>query len=337
LKTVNVVGAVIIVAILMFGGLAALFGNVNPADWHTTPATSTTNTSTATSTSGLQDYGTFSVSTDGYNTLNFADSYSANSTYNVDWVAMRGGSPQLIGTNSQNIELIPQDYGVVYAVVQPVGAYYVDAVNTVAKNAPYCVGSQYSDIENNGYNQWSFKMDLSQTPAPQGVGTYRQLNFYPYFYAYAPMSLNSPSDITGIGTASVTSFIDWQGSFSSVNTAFAITKVELVANTTDPSQLTITSLNLPGVGEVTGSMFGQPFRGEDSLTWDYVVANGLNGADYVMWSSNSQNKVDLTTQVQTVLSSGEIIDLTLNIYGVDYTGTPTSIITDTVALQEVTY
>jgi hypothetical protein len=83
-------------------------------------------------------------------------------------------------------------------------------------------------------------------------------------------------------------------------------------------------------------MFGQPFRGEDSLTWDYVVANGLNGADYVMWSSNSQNKVDLTTQVQTVLSSGEIIDLTLNIYGVDYTGTPTSIITDTVALQEVT-
>jgi hypothetical protein len=150
------------------------------------------------------------------------------------------------------------------------------------------------------------------------------------------MSLNSPSDITGIGTASVTSFIDWQGSFSSVNTGFAITKVELVANTTDPSQLTITNLNLPGVGEVTGSMFGQPFRGVDSLTWDYVVANGLNGADYVMWSSNSQNKVDLTTQVQTVLSSGEIIDLTLNIYGVDYTGTPTSIITDTVALQEVT-
>jgi hypothetical protein len=55
-----------------------------------------------------------------------------------------------------------------------------------------------------------------------------------------------------------------------------------------------------------------------------------------MWSSNSQNKVDLTTQVQTVLSSGEIIDLTLNIYGVDYTGTPTAIITDTVALHEVT-
>jgi hypothetical protein len=80
LKTANIVGAVIIVAILMFGGLAALFGNVNPADWHSTPATSTTNTSTATSTSGLQDYGTFSVSTDGYNTLNFADSYSANST-----------------------------------------------------------------------------------------------------------------------------------------------------------------------------------------------------------------------------------------------------------------
>ena len=79
-------------------------------------------------------------------------------------------------------------------------------------------------------------------------------------------------------------------------------------------------------------MFGQPYRGADSLTWTYTTSNSLNGADYLMYPSNAQNLVDLTTQVKTVLATDEKIDLTLNIYGFDYTGTPTAVITDTVAL-----
>jgi hypothetical protein len=51
-----------------------------------------------------------------------------------------------------------------------------------------------------------------------------------------------------------------------------------------------------------------------------------------MYPSNAQNLVDLTTQIKTVLSANETINLTLNIYGFDYTGTPTAVITDTVAL-----
>ena len=36
MKKANIVGAIVIVAILTFGGLSALFGSVNPGDWHTT-------------------------------------------------------------------------------------------------------------------------------------------------------------------------------------------------------------------------------------------------------------------------------------------------------------
>lgn len=336
MKKANIVGAIVIVAILTFGGLSALFGSVNPGDWHSAaPASNNNNNNNGNgNTNTLLNYGSFDVKTKGYNTLDFSQAYGENSTYDVIWVAMRGGSPQRLGTDSQTIALIPQDYGIVWAIVKPVAGqeYYVDAASTVSKNAPYCIGSQYSDIDNDGYNEWSFKIDMSQTPAPQGVGNDRVLWFYPYFENYALMNLNSPDDITGIGTASVNSFINWQGSFSDINQAFAVSKIELVANTTDPSQVTITKLNLPGVGSVTGQMFGQPYRGVNSLTWTYTISSSLNGADYLMYPSNAQNLVDLTTQVKTVLATDEKIDLTLNIYGFDYTGTPTAVITDTVAL-----
>ena len=114
----------------------------------------------------------------------------------------------------------------------------------------------------------------------------------------------------------------------------AVSKIEIIANTTDLSQLTITKMNLPGVGSITGQMFGQPYRGVGSLTWTYTISNSLNGANYVAYASNTQNKVDLTTQVKTVLTSGDEVTLTLNIYGFDNTGTPTAVITDTVTLAE---
>ena len=336
MKKANIVGAIVIVSILVFGGLSALFGSVNPSDWHTAPVATTTPNGNGGNTNTLLNYGSFDVNTKGYNTLDFSQAYTEDSTYNVIWVAMRGGTPQRLGTDSQTIALIPQDYGIVWAIVKPISgqAYYVDAASTVSKNAPYCLGSQYSDIDNDGYNEWSFKIDLSQTPAPQGVGNNRVLWFYPYFENYELMDLNSPADITGIGTAAVNSFVNWEGSFADVNSAFAVSKIEIIANTTDLSQLTITKLNLPGVGSITGQMFGQPYRGADSLTWTYTISNSLNGADYLMYPSNTQNKVDLTTQVKTVLPSGDEVTLTLNIYGFDNTGTPTAVITGTVALAE---
>ena len=114
MKKANIVGAIVIVAILTFGGLSALFGSVNPGDWHNAaPASNNNNNNGNGNTNTLLNYGSFDVKTKGYNTLDFSQAYGENSTYDVIWVAMRGGAPQRLGTDSQTIALIPQDYGIV--------------------------------------------------------------------------------------------------------------------------------------------------------------------------------------------------------------------------------
>jgi hypothetical protein len=211
-------------------------------------------------------------------------------------------------------------------------AYYVDVKDTLANN-PNIVGDNYINLNNNGYNYFVFKIDVSGLPQP--IGQNAQLWLFPYFYSMQAPTLNSLNDISSIGTAATTEYLQWQATFANSMNAFAMTKVTFVLNTTDPTQVALNDLNIPGVGYLTSAELGTPAEGATTLTWTWTAnpAN-LNGATYITLATNALNQFAFTANVGCTLSTGNHITATLNIYGVDQNGNSVADITNTVVLSE---
>jgi len=274
--------------------------------------------------------GVFDVETVAYNSLDISSQLAAGTNYNIYWFANRGGWLMLGSGASTSIELVSQDAGYAYAVVEvPSGQnYYVDWSETMAKN-PRVVSVDYADPDNDGYKEFMFKVSFANVPKPASGNP--KIYFYPYFLAYEKPTLSSPADITGIGTALTTKYIEWYVSFTNVKKGFAIVKVEFTLNTTDTSKLTIKQVNIPPMGVVSGDQFGTPLKGTSTLTWTYSFASNLRDAQYIKYGANQLNKFDFTTQVECQLVTGDKLGLTITIYGLTPSGTLTTL-TDTVGL-----
>jgi hypothetical protein len=110
---------------------------------------------------------------------------------------------------------------------------------------------------------------MGNIPKPATGNT--SLYFYPYFLAYEKPTINTPADITGIGTSKVTKYFEWYVYFANVKKAFAITKIEISLNTTDTSKVTIKTVAVPRLGTISGDMFGSPVKGTNTLTYIYQI------------------------------------------------------------------
>jgi len=272
--------------------------------------------------------GMFDMDTKGYNSLDISSVLTENSGYHLYWYAYRGGW-LMLGKGKATIELTDVDGGYVYAVAKPTSTYYVDWTETKAKN-PRVETVTYEDVDNDGYKDFVFKINMGNLPKPATGNP--GLFFYPYFLSYEKPSLNAPADITGIGTAKVTKYVEWYVYFANVKKAFAITKVEITLNTTDTTKITLTSVAVPNIGAVTGDMFGTPLRGVNSLTWTYSIGSNLYNAQYVKYQTNVLNKFYFTTQIECQLQSSDVLSLTITIYGLTDSGTLTTL-TDSVVLM----
>jgi hypothetical protein len=313
---------IVIIAIYVMVSLA--LGSFNPTQWNLQRGGVTTPTGAV---------GMFDVRTKGYDTLDISSVLSENTAYDLHWYAYRGGWI-LLGKGDATIELTDVDGGYVFASVQPhTGAsYYVDWSETKAKN-PRVESVTFEDPDGDGYKQMLFKINMGNIPKPATGNP--SFYFYPYLLAYEKPTLYTPSDITGIGGNLVTKYIEWYVYFANVKKGFAITKVELTINTTDTTKVKLDSVAIPGLGSVTGDMFGTPLRGTNSLTWSYSFGSNLYNCVFIKYGSNTLNKFYFTTQIDCLLASGDLLQMDITIYGLTTSGTLTTL-TDSVLLKHGT-
>jgi len=323
----TVLKAVIASVLVVWLMLSLVFGSFNPIDW------SLVKDRNGEEGNAQDAVGVFEISVVGYDSLDITSSLTLGTNFNCYVFANRAGGWIMLGGFSggtATIELTPQDYGYAYIVVEiPSGqSYYVDFATTKLQN-PRVVSVLYDDPDGDGYKEFIFKVDMKNIPKPASGNP--KIYFYPYFLAYQKPSLNSPADISGIGTAAVTKYIEWYVSFSSEKKAWALAKVEISINTTDTTKITLNRVNIPGVGYLTGDAFGTPVKGTNSLTWTYNTGSNLYEANYIKYGSNQLNKFEFTTQIECQLDAGDIIAITITLYGFTTTGTLETL-TDTVVL-----
>ncbi len=331
--------AVVLVIIVAYSAFSAAMGSMNPRDWFSLASQTTSSSTTSTSaTPAPGSYVQIDMNDRGYDDLNIGNTLSDSSNFQINYYALSSsGNYMLLGTGSSGtatIEVTPSDDGYIYASVVPRSgqAYYVDTKDTLANN-PNIVGVNYFDINNNGYNEFVFKVDVSGLPQP--IGQNAQLWLYPYFIAMQAPTLNTLSAINNIGTAASTEYLQWQATFANTAKGFAMTKVSLTLNTTDLTQVALNDINIPGIGYLSGATLGTPTIGATTLTWTWTAnpAN-LNGADYITLSANQLNQFAFTTSVTCTLSASSHIAATLNIYGLDQNGASVAAISNTVVLAE---
>ncbi|MEM3875272.1 MAG: hypothetical protein QXU45_09110 [Candidatus Bathyarchaeia archaeon] len=274
--------------------------------------------------------GMFDVDAKGYNTLDISTTYVENTAFHCYWYGYRGGWIML-GKGQTTVELIEQDGGYLYAVVKPIAgqALYVDWSETKAKN-PRVESVSFEDVDNDGYKDFIFKLNMANIPKP-ATGNPKML-FYPYFLAYEKPSINTPSDLTGCGTAKVIKYVEWYLYFTNPRKAFAISKIEITINTTDVTKVTIKSVAVPGGGTLSGDMLGAPLRGVNSLTYTYTFGTNLYNALYLKYPANVLNKFYATNELELDLESGDVLSYTITFTGITVDGSVTTI-TDTVLIK----
>jgi hypothetical protein len=330
--------AVVLVLLVAYGSFSAAMGSMNPKDWFSLAGNQSSSSSPTATVAPSSTFQQINMNDRGYDDLNVGNLLSDSVNFQINYYSLSSdGNYMLLGTGASGtatIEVTPSDGGYIYASVVPRSgqAYYVDVKDTLANN-PNIVGVNYFDINNNGYNDFVFKVNVAGLPQP--IGQNAQLWLYPYFIAMQAPTLNTLSNIDSIGTAATTEYLQWQATFANAMKGFAMTKVSLTLNTTDLTQVALNDINIPGVGYLSGATLGTPNVGATTLTWTWTAnpAN-LNGADYITLSTNQLNQFAFTTSVTCTLSTHSDVAVTLNIYGVDQNGASVAAISDTVVLSE---
>jgi hypothetical protein len=321
---------VVVAVVVIFSFFAAIFGSIDPRQWVATDGGG--------GDGGGDDGYTIVNPTQlailglGRDTLDSTASLTDASNFDISYWSKRGESYMRLGAGSSGTCTIEiQAAETIYIVAEPKSgqAYYIDKDETVANNPRMSVAS-YFDIDNDGYKEFVFPFSTANIEKP--IGSTATIYVYPYFLAYTAPSDTAPSDITGIGAATATKYIEWYLTFGATKKAFAVVKVEFVLNTTDSTKVTLVNMNIPGLGYVTGDNF-ELQRGSSSLTyvWDVTPYN-LDGAVYLKYGTNQLNKFEFTTRVECNLADDDNVSATCNIYGLNQTGTAAPVITDTMVL-----
>lgn len=321
--------AVVVSAVVIFGSFAAYMGDIDPRNWG---ADSSDDGDDGLSTLTNQQITLIDA---GKCTLDSSTSLTDDTNYLITYWSRRSDNTYLpLGTGaSGTVTIEATEDNLVYIAVEPRSgqAYYVDKSATLTNN-PRMSPASYFDIDSDGYKEFVFPFSIADVEKP--VGSLATLYVYPYFLAYAAPTDAAPSDISSIGTATSTQYIEWYLSFSATKKAFAVVKVEFALNTTDATKIALTSMNIPGLGYITGDQF-ELQRGSSTLTYVYDVSPyNLDGATYLTYGTNQLNKFEFTTRIECNLASSDVITATCNIYGLNQTGAAVAAITDTVTLSE---
>jgi len=265
--------------------------------------------------------GIVTTDTAGFDSLDIATARTIGTNVNVYWYALRGGQWVLLGSgDAADINVEQQDNNIVYAVVSvPSGqAFYTDYQKIISMNSR-ATSVEYKDIDGDTVEEYVFRLNVADIPFATGTGKYSLPCFNVYLLTYdASHAITSPADQTGIGTTAVTKYIEWYTTMSAEKKALAVSKVVLIANSSDISKITLKKLNIPGIGYLDGSSFEQSVL-TAQIKWTYTVSTILYGADYMKLPVNTLNKFEFTTTLALDLATSDQIGFTLYVYYLDGT------------------
>jgi hypothetical protein len=272
------------------------------------------------------------------NSLDPASTLTITTDYKIYWYSRQGVEWIYHETgNDKYVSLTPADGGCLWVVLVPVDSttdYYVDYQKICTTNQWIGAGNYlYTDVDGDGVKDFAFRYDMKGHAIPNSG--YPSITFLGFMIAYDASftGLCNLSNDTGIGQTTNTVFYDYYLSFGTTKSGVAIWKVEVKIGTTDETKVRLKKLNVPGLGYLDASLFDKQYTSSD-YRYVYTISTSFDGALYLKYPANSQNRFDMTLSLEYTLADGDDILITLTVYylkAITEAGTSTS---DTFYAQE---
>jgi hypothetical protein len=247
--------------------------------------------------------------------LDISSVHTSGTNYSLYWYARHGGDWIYLETgNNKYVDLTAEDGGVLWVIITiPSGqVLYVDYQETMRKN-PYITQYQYIDVDNDGVKEFAFCYDMRNHQIPNSG--YPGITFKGFLITYDSSftGLNNLGNSTAIGGTTTTLYKEYYLSFASSKKGVAIYKVEVKITTTDETKVRLKKLNIPGLGYLDGSAFIKTFTASD-IRYTYTISTTFDGALYLKYGANAQNRFDSTLGLEFTLSGADDIAITLTYY-----------------------
>lgn len=267
--------------------------------------------------------GTFDLTVAGRNSLDSSASLTPGTHFDTGFYGYRNGIWVFLGADagsSIEIESIPEDEGYIWLLIEEQSSdyYYSDVPTTLAKNT-YLIDYKWTDADGDTDKEFLYKVSLWNIPPP--ASGYPSRTYYPYFLAESGQGTaanalqwdTQPSDISSVGTSTVTKYIKWETKLTAEKRAVGIYKIEIVVNDTDTTKWEIDKVNVPGVGYLDGSLFQEDVRTSDTK-YQYIIGSDFDDIVYWKVPAGTSNSFDNTVAVKCTFGSGEAYTFTLYVY-----------------------
>jgi len=327
-RGIGTAGAILAIAVIVIIAIALFYPTIQQtlSTWQSYVPGGPTSTSTPPPQPGgrnlARDGGIVTMGVNAYDSLDIATSRTVGSDINVYWYALRGGQWQQLGSgNDADVSLLPSDNAQLFMVVSyPSSAsYYFDEEKTLLMNS-FLSFYSYEDVTGDNKEDYILKVDLSKnTNYADATGKWipPDINIYLLTYdsSFAIPTGGKPSDISGCNSSNEQETLFWYAEISAEKKAYMVYKVVLTLNTSDTSKVRLVNMEIPGLGYISGSSFERDEL-SDSIKYTYEFSStSLHGAHLLTRPVNDPNRFEFTTILEFNLSSGDVIQATLYIYG----------------------
>jgi len=183
-------------------------------------------------------------------------------TITPEFYRLVDGEYEKIISGNATINLLTGDKGTIYLVLES-SSYYIDDSRVKDANKEYVRSVTYADADNDGYLEHIFKMYFTDEKGYRGyitapAGATPSLVLYCYgINCDTGIDFNSPSDVSGIGTAPTHSYVTWKFVWSAADRGVKLVKLYVATNATSEDEI-----KLVQVDSVLGAF------GVDKITWE---------------------------------------------------------------------
>jgi hypothetical protein len=326
-----------VVAILVLGGIIVM----NPGLLKQNSVTDTTHLGTGAdpNITKVQSYkGPLDVNQKGSDTIATATTYTDGTNYVVNYYKKVNDVPVFITASANNtapIDIELSDKTIWAEVVIPSGqAFYVDGAG-IAQSHVRVGDPVICDYNNDNIDTYCFPLDVTgYTADDQNPG----FTWFVRLYDEGSIALNSPSNVTGLGTGKVACTINWEGSMDNEGDAEYLTKVVLTLNATEADDYWFPADSWL---KVDGNIFvfdENGFEGADHastytytlrLADDYLTqwkGTDDKGAILLKYPINGDNQFNFDSRIYTnFASAGEALSATLALTTENAQGTQTTV------------
>ncbi len=247
-----------------------------------------------------------------------------------------------IGSGSGNQITITTDMNSIMYASETVPAgqdFFVAPQSTADQNLnPRIIDFFFRDINFDGIREWVFKFDLRDMAPPRAGQVASTMSFFVNSYDVGTFTINSPANITAVGTGSGTvNFIRWEIT-QPQETASAQFEYEIrINNIADQKwDRSLSTLDMPNIGIKSLSEFDEQLTSSEVI-YRFKVGAGtaqFDSANYVAVRQNGNEVIPTPLRFVTNLAGSDDLAVTFNIKSLSASGGTNPTVTDTVNVQE---